>query len=80
MMMKTSTDIKDFKIRSYGMTELALLYSPELTGHGALKKLKRWISMHPDLEAYLRVPEGRNRARSFMPVEVKAIVERLGEP
>jgi hypothetical protein len=31
-----------FTIRAYGKSELALLYSPELTKDAALKRLRNW--------------------------------------
>ena len=33
----------EFKIRAYGRMELAQLYSPELTGIAAYRKMNKWI-------------------------------------
>ena len=54
-----------FKIRSYGRMELASLYSPDLTG--MLRQQLDALGYRPD-------------RRTFTPLEVKAIVEALGEP
>ena len=65
----------EFKIRAYGKTELALLYAPELTQSGALKKLRRWMRINPRLRQLLRV-----KGRVYTPKQVRRIVEELGEP
>ena len=41
--------MKEFKIRAYGRMELAQLYSPELTGIAAYRKMKKWILRCPGL-------------------------------
>lgn len=71
---------KEFRIRSYGITELAMIYCPELTANGALKKFRRWIDVNPQLHERLGFSQGRHRTRSFTPFEVKLLVEVLGEP
>ncbi len=72
---------EEFKVRTYGRTELALLYSPELTPESAFKRLKRWIAKSPKLSAKFLVDgKLRSTARSFTPAQVKLIVENLGEP
>ena len=37
----------EFKIRAYGRMELAQLYSPELTGIAAYRKMNKWIVRCP---------------------------------
>ncbi len=69
-----------FKIRSYGRMELASLYSPDLTGMGAYRKLMRWIDRCKDLRQQLDALGYQPDRRTFTPLEVKAIVEALGEP
>lgn len=34
----------EFKIRAYGRMELAQLYSPELTGIAAYRKMNKWLA------------------------------------
>lgn len=67
--------MEEFKIRTYGKTELALKYAPELTGSGALKKLQRWIKFNPRLRPLLKI-----KGRVYTPRQVRRIVEELGEP
>lgn len=73
-------NVNEFKIHSYGVTELAMLYSPELTASGALKRFRRWIDYNPVLHEQLGFTKGKCRPRSFSPSEVKLIVAELGEP
>ena len=73
-------NVNEFKIHSYGVTELAMLYSPELTASGALKRFRRWIDYNPVLHEQLGFTKGKRRPSSFTPSEVKIIVAELGEP
>lgn len=70
----------EFKIHSYGVTELAMLYSPEFTASGALKRFRRWIDYNPVLHEQLGFTKGKRRPTTFTPSEVKLIVSELGEP
>ncbi len=72
--------IKAFRIRTYGRTELALVYSPDLTPKGALARLNRWIRHYPGLEEQLKATGFRWSQRSFTPTQVGYIIEALGEP
>ena len=38
--------METFKIRTYGRTELAQLYSPGLCPQAAFRKLNQWIDFH----------------------------------
>lgn len=38
-----------FQIREYGRTELAQLYSPDITSQAAWRKLKEWIEHNSSL-------------------------------
>ena len=72
--------VNEFKIHSYGITELAMLYSPELTASGALKRFRRWIDTNHILHEQLGFIKGKRRPSTFTPSEVKIIVAQLGEP
>ena len=37
------------KIREYGRTELAQVYSPDITPEAAWRKLRNWIALFPGL-------------------------------
>lgn len=71
----------EFEIRQYGRTELAQVYSPDITPAAAWKKLKVWIDYHPTLGGSLEeLGYQSNRQRIFTPAQVEVIVRALGEP
>ena len=71
---------KEFTIRSYPKSELALYYFPDATPHVALNRLNAWIRRCPPLvEALASVYQSRH-AKYFSPKAVRLIVEYLGEP
>ena len=43
----------NFKIRTFGRTELAQLYCPELCPQAAFRKLNQWIDLYPNLREEL---------------------------
>ena len=69
-----------FQIRVYGRTELAQLYSPHTTSITAYKKLQRWILRCPHLSEHLAQAGLSPRSRTYTPLQVRIIVEALGEP
>lgn len=69
-----------FRIRKYGRTELAQLYSPDIQPESAWLKLKQWISLSPGLSDKLMALGYDGSTRSFNPVQVQAIVDAIGEP
>lgn len=66
--------------RSYGFSELALSYSPALTGSSASKQLLRWIIRHPTLSIRLRNEGWQKGIRRLTPKQVECIFDCLGEP
>lgn len=64
-----------FIIRAYGKSELAMLYLPHHSKSTALKVLNSWLEFNPRL----RTMRTKNK-RYFTPLQVKKIVEELGEP
>ena len=73
--------IKEFEIRSYGKSELAMLYFPNVqTPGGALSNLNFWIRRCRDLYAALRACGMARKAKAYTPKEVALIVYYLGEP
>lgn len=74
------TNNENFKIRTYGRTELAQMYCPELTPNAAWKKLKRWIKECKGLTERLWELGYNPKHRSFTPAQVKAIIDYLDEP
>ena len=63
----------EFEIRAYYKTELALIYCPEMSQRGALRRFNKWLKKNPRL-AYL-LDES-----DFTPRQVQQIVDELGEP
>lgn len=77
---KYRTDMEYFIIRAYGRTELAQCYFPHLNPQTAYRKLQSWIDYHPGLRERLSATCANPRSRMFMPVQVRLIVEAIGEP
>lgn len=73
-------DNTSFKIRTYGRTELALLYSPNLTSQAAWRKLQSWIELNTVLSDELYHLGYDGSMRSFTPRMVSRIVYHLGYP
>ena len=73
-------EIDNFKIRTYGRTELAMLYSPDINPESAYIKLNRWIDRYPGLRRKLKKLGHSQNSRQFTPAQVQLIVDALGEP
>ncbi len=69
-----------FRVRSYGQTELAQLYCPELTPGAARRKVAGWIRRYPGLAGRLEELGKLPASRSYTPAQVREIVGALGEP
>lgn len=72
--------METFKIKAYGIAELAAQYSPASADSTARKKLNHWIDRYPGLRQRLIALGYRPKARIFTPAQVRAIVEALGRP
>ena len=72
----------EFPIRAYGRTELAVCYFPHLNFQAAYRKLQQWIDHYPHLRERLEAEatSSNPRCRMYMPVQVRMIVEAIGEP
>ncbi|MDO4195258.1 MAG: DUF4248 domain-containing protein [Prevotellaceae bacterium] len=66
---------QEFKIRTYGRTELAQLYCPTVVPQSAYRKLMGWFSINPQLRFLCE-----QKQRSFNPAQVALIVSIIGEP
>lgn len=69
-----------FKIKSYGWQELAILYAPGITPRAATQRLTFWVMNNPDLAASLKGKGWVKGQHLLTPVQVKMIVNYLGEP
>lgn len=73
--------MEDFKVRSYGKSELAMLYFPNSqTPRGALSNLNYWIRRCDGLRDALHDCGMSGCSKTFTPKEVALIVRYLGEP
>lgn len=71
----------NFEIRTYGKSELAMLYFPNAeTKKGALNNLNFYINSKHGLRRKLRRLGSSPQAHSYMPNEVELIIKALGEP
>lgn len=80
--MDKQTDHPDehVQVRSYGITELGLLYNPTLQPDSAAKALKRWIAFNTALTMALQESGWRKGQRKFTPLQVQQVFRFLGEP
>lgn len=69
-----------FKIRSYGYAELAQLYFPSITKKSASVQLRRWIVRNLKLSEHLAEAGFCPGQHLLTPLQVKLVVEFLGEP
>ena len=53
MEKKPETTEKKFRIKSYGKSELASLYMPEISPKSAASELRKWIGKSPGLTVAL---------------------------
>lgn len=72
--------MENFEIRTYGRTELALCYFPDLNPQVAYRKLQYWIDYYPHLREKLEKMGSGLSCRTYMPAQVQLIVGAIGEP
>ncbi len=63
------------KTRTFGRSELALQYFPNLKPMTAWEKFKDWLAYNPRLQHLLALTR-----RTYTPAEVQLIYAELGEP
>ena len=71
---------KEFKIRTMGFGELAVLYFPSLQYGSACNSLNKWLKNHPTLLDQLKSTGYKKRQRVFTPLQVCYIINALGPP
>ncbi len=69
-----------FKIKSYGYGELAMLYFPNSTKKSASVQLRRWIKYNSQLNSELISNCFKKGQRLLTPLQVSLIVKYLGNP
>lgn len=72
--------MENFKIRTYGWQELAILYAPDLTPESAGKRLSSWIRFNPKLTHELQESGWKKGQRVLTPRQVQILIKYLGEP
>ena len=79
-MRNTISENADFRIRSYGKSELAQLYLPDITPCAARRTFNAWINLSPGLSDRLKAYGFSTKSHYYTPAQVRMIVEALGEP
>ena len=69
-----------FILRTYGRTELALLYYPNLKSESAWRALRHELELCKDLARALRKEGYTPAQRRFTPRQVRTITQHLGTP
>jgi hypothetical protein len=69
-----------FKIRTYGYGELALLYFPNSTKKSASVQLRRWIISDNNLKTDLENSGFKKWQKLLTPKQVGIIINYIGEP
>ena len=69
-----------FHIKEYGRMELASIYSPSIMPRSAWRRFQNWMEKSPDLLPRLYATGYDTNQRIFTPIQVRIIVECLGEP
>lgn len=69
-----------FKVRAYGYGELAQLYFPNVTNRSATIQFRKWIMTNKKLKKELEDNFYKPGQRLLTPLQVKIIIECLGEP
>lgn len=67
-------------IRTYGKSELAMLYFPDSQPHTAVNHLMAWIRRCGPLSEELKSQHYVRTAKCFTPRQVETILRHLGEP
>ena len=73
-------DPPPFVCRSYGKSELAALYLPQILPASANKAFNEWIDAFPGLTQLLAGTGLRPHSKRYTPAQVRLIVGALGEP
>ena len=69
-----------FKIKSYGYGELALLYFPNSTKKSASTQLGRWVRQNEKLKMQLLELGFKPRKKILTPIQVRLFIEFFGQP
>ena len=79
-MKSINSENADFRIRSYGKSELAQLYLPDITPCAARRTFNSGIVLSPGLSDRLKAYGFTPSSHYYTPMQVRLIVDALGEP
>ena len=71
---------KEVRVRPMSKMELAMAYAPNLTPQGAVNRLMDWIHHNPELTESLLRTGYRKSQKLFTSLQVRYIIDYLGEP
>ena len=66
---------KEFIVRAYGKSELAMLYFPGDSKDNAMRKFRFWLTVNKRLRKFITP-----KRKYYSPKEVRIIIDELGEP
>lgn len=69
-----------FRYRSYGKSELASLYIPNILPGSAMREFNEWIAAFPGLMESLYATGLARKSKRYTPAQVRLIADALGEP
>ena len=72
--------LKEWRVRPYAKSELAVAYAPEIGYHSALNRFSHWIKANVTLYTELQKTGYRNSQQILTSRQVALVFEYLGEP
>ena len=69
-----------FKIKAYGVGELASLYFPDIEKRSASNQFRKWIVKSKTLKSKLTNADWKEGQKLLTPKQVGILIEFLGEP
>ncbi len=66
---------KEFIVRAYGKSELAMLYFPGDSKDNAMRKFRFWFRVNKRLRKFITP-----KIKYYNPKQVRIIIDELGEP
>lgn len=70
----------EFKIKSYGVAELATMYFPNLTQQSASNQFRIWLNKNITLKSELNRFGYKKNQKIYTPKQVGIIINYLGIP
>jgi hypothetical protein len=77
---KMKEEKQEFRPRSMKKHDLAHMYMPDIKRESAVRQLNRWITTCTELSRELRATDYNPFSKTLTALQVRLIVEYLGEP